>query len=118
MNKLLRELPHNRRERIGRRVVVHGLRERDEDGGDAELVVREVLHDVRIEAEHAELVPAHDAREELHEEDLVVERETLVVPAEDIVELLAEGLGIVEELEGGEIGRDGFGFAFSFLRGC
>ena len=82
---------------------MHGLRERDEDGGDAELMVCEVLHDVGVEAEHAELVPAHDARKQLHDEDLVVEREALVVLVEEVVELLAERLRVVQKLDGREV---------------
>ena len=94
---------------------MHGLRERDEDGGDAELMIREVLHDVGVEAEHAELVPAHDAGEELHEENLVVEREALVVLVEEVVELLAERLGVVEELDCREVRVGGVGLLLLFL---
>ena len=103
MDELLCDLPYNRRQRVRGRKLVHGLRERDEDGGDAELMVCEVLHDVGVEAEHAELVPAHDAREQLHDEDLVVEREALVVLVEEVVELLAERLRVVQKLDGREV---------------
>lgn len=96
---------------------MHGLRERDKDRGDAQLVVREVLHNVGVEAEHAELVPAHHAREQLHEQDLVVEREALVVLVEDVVELLAERLRVVEQLDGGEVGGGQFSPLFLFLWG-
>ena len=95
MYELLRELPHDRRQRIGRGVLVRGLREGDEDGRNAELMVREVFNDVCVEAKHAKIVPAHDAREELHQEDFVVKGETLVVALEKVVQLLAEGLWIM-----------------------
>lgn len=74
---------------------MYGLRERDEDRRHAQLVVGEVLHNISVEAEHAELMRAHDAREELHHEDLMVEREALVVAVEYVVELLSEGLRVV-----------------------
>lgn len=75
---------------------MHGLGEGDKDGRNAELVVCEVLHDVSVEAENAELVSAHDAGEKLHNEDFVVEGEALVIFVEDIVQLLAERLRVVE----------------------
>lgn len=115
VDELLCELAHDGRERIGGRELMHGLRKRDEDRGDAELVVREVLHDVRVEAKHAELVSAHDTREELHEQDLVVEREALVVLVEEVVELLAERLWVIEELDGGEVGVRRVGFLLFLL---
>lgn len=82
---------------------MHGLREGDEDGRDAQLVVREILDDVGVEVEDAELVRARYAGEELHEEDLVVKGEALVVLREEVVQLFGEGLGVMEELKGGEI---------------
>ena len=66
-------------------------------------MVGEVFHDVGIETKHAEFVPAHYTREELHEEDLVVKGETFVVLVEHVIELFSKGLGIVEELDGGEV---------------
>ena len=35
----------------------------------------------------------------------MVERETLIVLVEDVVELLAKSLGVVQELQGREVGR-------------
>lgn len=46
----------------------------------------------------------HDPREELHDEDLVVQGELFIVVVQYVVELFAKGLGIAEELEGGEVG--------------
>ena len=118
MDELLCDLPYNRRQRVRGRELVHGLRERDEDGGDAELMVGEVFHDVCVESEHAELVTTHDTREELHDEDLVVKREAFVVLVEDIVEFLAERLGIMKKLNSGEVrvGFIGFLLLFLFMR--
>ena len=79
------------------------LRQRDKDRRYPHLVVGEVLHDVSVEAEYAELVRAHDSRKKLHHEDFVVKRETFVVTIEIIVELLAKCLRIVEKLYGREI---------------
>ena len=115
VHELVRELAHDGRERVRGRELVRGLRERDEDRGDAQLVVGEVLHDVRVEAEHAELVPAHHAREELHEEDLVVERKALVVLVQHVVELLAESLGVVEQLDRRKVGVRSLGLLFLLL---
>ena len=46
---------------VGRRQRVHALCERDEDGGHAKLFVGEVAHDIRVEAQHTELVVACDS---------------------------------------------------------
>lgn len=78
VDKLSRDLADDGREHVGRRELVHRLGERDEDERDEQLVVREVLDDVRVEAEDAELVGAHDSGQELHDEDLVLERVVLV----------------------------------------
>lgn len=86
---------------------MHGLSEGDEDGRDAELVVGEVFDDVGVEAEYGEFVGGHDAGEELHEEDFVFEGESFVVAVEDVVQLFGEGLRVVEELEGREVGGGG-----------
>ena len=50
------------------------------------------------------LFRSHHSREELHHENFVVKREAFVVTVENIVELLAKRLGIVEELNGREVG--------------
>jgi hypothetical protein len=50
-------------------------------------------------------VCTHDAGEKLHHEDLVVKREPLVIAIEKVVELFGECLRIVEELQGGKVGR-------------
>jgi hypothetical protein len=42
------------------------------------LMVREVFDDVGVEAEDTEFVGAHDSGQELHDEDLVLERVLLV----------------------------------------
>jgi hypothetical protein len=84
---------------------MHGLRQRHEDGGDAQLPVREVLYNVRVKSEDAELVRSHDTGQELHEQDFVVQRETFVVAVEDVVQFFAKGLGVIEELQAGEIRR-------------
>lgn len=114
MNKLCREFLDDGGQRVWRREVVHALCECDEDGGDAQLMVREVFEDVGVERENRELVRAHDTGEELHEEDLVVEGKALVVPAEIVVEFLGKGLRIVEELQGREVGG-GLGRLVLFL---
>lgn len=57
---------------------MHRLSERDEDEGDLKLMVGEVLDDVRVESEDAELVGAHDSSEERHDEDLVIQGVLLV----------------------------------------
>lgn len=104
VHEFLRNFVHDGGHRIWWRVFVHGLGERDENRGDTQLVVRQVLDDVCVEAQNTELVTAHDSREQLHHEDFVVEREPLVVFVEDVVELLGEGLWIVEQLQGREVG--------------
>ena len=115
MNKLCGEFLDDGGERVWRGEVVYALCECDEDGGHAELVIREVFEDVGVEREHRELVRAHDTGEELHEEDLVVEGKALVVPAEVVVEFLGKGLGVVEELQGREVGGGGLGRLVFFL---
>lgn len=57
---------------------------------------------------------AHNSGEELHEEDFMVEGETFVVVVEDVVEFFAKCLGVVEELEGWEVGCC-FDFVVAFL---
>ena len=104
MNELCGKFLDDGGEDVWRGKVVHTLCECDEDGGYAELMIGEIFEDVGVEREDGELVRAHDAREELHEEDLVVEGKALVVPAEVVVEFLGKGLGIVEELQGREVG--------------
>ena len=74
------------------------------------------LDDVAVERKHAELMVAHDAAEQLHDEDFVVERVAFVVAVEHVVELFGECLGVVEELDRGEVGWGGVGFALLFLR--
>lgn len=78
MDELLCDFAYDGSEDVRWRKLVDGLSERDEDEGDLELVVGEVFDDVRVEAEDAQLVGAHDPREELHDENLVVERVLLV----------------------------------------
>lgn len=78
MDEFLSELSYDRRQDIRGCKLVNRLSQRDEDEGDLELVVGEVLDDVGVKAEHAELVSAHDSREKLHDEDLVLERVLLV----------------------------------------
>ena len=60
MNKLLRELPDDRRHCIGRGEVVYRLSEGGEDAGYPQLLVEDVLDDVSVEAKHTELVGAHN----------------------------------------------------------
>ena len=115
MDKLCRELLDDGGQGVWGREVVYTLGKGDEDGGDAQLVVGEVFEDVGVKGEHKELVIAHDAGEELHEEDLVVEGKALVVPAEDVVEFLGKGLGVVEELEGRKVGGARLGRLALFL---
>lgn len=105
VDELARELLDDGGELVGRSEVVDGLGEADEDGGDLELVVGEVLDDVRVEAQNGELVGSTDSTEERHDEDLVVEGVRSVVLDEGLVKLLAERLRVVEELEGGEVDR-------------
>lgn len=117
MNELSREFLDDGGQRVWRREVVYTLCECDKDGGDAQLMIREVFEDVGVERENRELVRAHDTREKLHEEDLVVEGKALVVPAEVVVEFLGKGLWIIEELQGREVGGGGLGrLVVVFLR--
>lgn len=67
------DLANNRSEDVWRSQVVYGLSEADEDGSDAELVIGEVLRDVRVKGKDAEFVCTHDTGEELHEEDFVIQ---------------------------------------------
>lgn len=115
MDKLLREFLDNGGEGIRRGEVVYTLCKRDEDSGDAELMVCEILENVGVEREDGEFVGTHDAGEELHEEDFVVEGETLVISAEVVVELLGKGLWVVEELQGRKIRGGGIGNLVLFL---
>ena len=114
MNELCGEFLDDGGEHVWRSKVVYALCECDEDSRYAELMIGEVFEDVGVERENGELVRAHDTREELHEEDLVVEGKALVVPAEVVVEFLGKGLGVVEELEGREVGG-GLGRLVLFL---
>lgn len=82
---------------------MHGLSERDENGGDTKLVVGQVFDDVGVEAKHGQFVGGHDAGKELHEEDFVFEGEALVIAIQDVVQLFSEGLRVMKELKGGEI---------------
>jgi hypothetical protein len=115
MNELCGEFLDDGGEGVWRGKVVYALCECGEDGGHAELVIGEVFEDVGVEGENGELVSAHDTGEELHEEDLVVEGKALVVAGEVVVEFLGKGLGVVEELEGREVGGGGLGRAVLFL---
>lgn len=115
VHKLPCQLMNDGGDDVGRGEVVHRLRECDEDGRHAELVIREVLDDVRIESEHAELVGAHDTREQLHHDDFVFEGETLVVAVKQIVQLLSESLRVVEKLQSREVGRGDVRFLEVFL---
>lgn len=57
----------------------------------------------------------HNARKELHHEDLVVEGEALVVAIEQVIKPLGEGLGVVKELKSREVGRGDIGFPVVLL---
>lgn len=107
MDELCGEFPDDGGQRVWGCEVVYALCERDEDGWDAELVVCEVFEDISVERDDEELVSAHDTGKELHEEDLVVERKSLVVPTEAVVEPFGKGLWIVEELQGRKVGVGG-----------
>ena len=48
-------------------------------------MVSEVLHDIGIEPEHTELVCAYYARDELHDENFVIEGKTLVVAMKHVI---------------------------------
>lgn len=72
MDKLCGEFLDDGGEGVWWSEVVHALCKRNEDGGYAELMIGEVFEDVGIKWENRELVRTHDAREELHEKDLVV----------------------------------------------
>jgi hypothetical protein len=67
---------------------VRRLRKRDEDGRNAQLMICQVLDEVRVEAEHTKLVRAHNPRKELHKQNLVVERISFVVTIQHVVQLL------------------------------
>jgi hypothetical protein len=60
-------------------------------------------------------VLARKTGEELHDQDFVREGETLVIFIEHVVEFFGEGLRIVKELDGGEVGRDLVGLFVLFL---
>jgi hypothetical protein len=103
VDELLCKLADYRCKNIGRGELVDRLSESNQDKCNLELVVGEVLDNVRVESKNTELVRAHDTREELHDEHLMLERVLLVVAVEHVVELLAKGLGVVEQLESGEV---------------
>lgn len=105
VDELACNLADHGRELVGRGEVVHRLGETDEDGGDLELVVREVLDDVRVEGEDGELVRSAHASKEGHDEDLVVESVGAIVFAQRRVQLLPKRLGVVEELQRRKVDR-------------
>lgn len=74
---------------------MHGLCECHKNGRDAQLMVCKIFDDVCVKSKHAEFVCAHDTREELHHDDLVVERETLVIPIEQVVQFFGKCLWIM-----------------------
>lgn len=84
---------------------MHRLCECYKNRRDPKLVIGQVLYDVSVEAQDAKFVCTHHTREQLHHDNLVVEREALVIAIEEVIELLGKGLRIVKELEGGKIGR-------------
>lgn len=94
---------------------MYGLGKRDEDRRNAQLVICEVLHNIGVKSKNAELVCTHDASQELHEQDFVIEREALVITVQVVIELLAECLRIIEQLDGRKIGRERVGFPILFL---
>jgi hypothetical protein len=94
---------------------VNALGEGNKDRRDAELVVSKIFENIGIKRENEDFMAAHDAREELHDEDFVVEGKALVIAVEVVVQFFGEGLGVVEQLKGGKIGRGGFGGFIFFL---
>lgn len=65
----------------------------------------EVFDDVGVESQDTKFVAAHNARQKLHDEDFVIQGESLVVAVQDIVELFSKSLRIVEKFQSREIGR-------------
>lgn len=78
-------------------------------------MVGEIFDDVRVKSEYAELVGAHDSREKLHDEDFVVERESLVVAVQDVVELFGKSLRVMKKLKCWEVRLTGISFLFALL---
>lgn len=58
---------------------------------------------------------AHDSGKKLHDEDFMVQRESLVVSIEESVKAFAKGLWVVKELERGKIGRRRSILVFVFI---
>ena len=78
VHEFLGELADDGRKYIGRCQLVNRLRKRDKDQRHTDLMVGEVFDDVTVETKNTELVETHDSREELHDENLVLERVLLV----------------------------------------
>ncbi len=75
---------------------MHRLCERGENCRSTQLVVCEVFEHVCIKTKNGQLVQCGDAGQELHDEDLVVEREASVIFLQEVVKLLAKGLRVVQ----------------------
>lgn len=96
MHEFLGQFADDRRDSVGRRQVVDRLCKGDKNTGHPQLSVKEIFDDVRVETKNTEFMWAHDAREQLHDKNFVIQRKALVVGVEHVIEFLAKGLGIVE----------------------
>jgi hypothetical protein len=60
-------------------------------------------------------VCTHDAGEELHHENLMVEGKSLVIAIEEVIELFSKSLRIIKKLQGRKIGGYIIRFFVMFL---
>ena len=72
------------------------LSEHGEDCWGTQLMMGEVLQDVCIEAKDSELVQRSDASQELHDEDFVFEGKASVMFLQEVIQLFAKSLGVMQ----------------------
>lgn len=85
---------------------------------DIALAGGEIFEEMGVEAEDGELVQSDETGDELEDEQLQIDGELAVVAGEMLgEEELGEALGIVEEVEGGEVERVGLVLVLLFLLG-
>lgn len=81
-----------------------GLRQGSEERSDLGLFRRQVACEPRIERNDGQLVQTNQTGDELKDEELVIETESVFGILEVFLEqLLGETLRVVEEVEGGEV---------------
>lgn len=115
MDKLLGEFTDHGCNGIRGSQIVYRLRKRNEDCRDTQLMVGKILDNISVKSENTKFVSTHYTGQELHDEDFVVERETLIVMVEDVVEFLGKCLRVMKELESGKVGGR-WTFVVAFLR--